>query len=440
MKTTRSVLLALLVSAVVHASDRPPNVVIFLADDLGYADTGAYGNTQIPTPNIDSLAKGGAKFLNGYVSGCVCSPTRAGLMTGRYQQRFGFDANAEGVAQPGDKGPRVLDMAAAIFPQRMKKLGYSTGMIGKWHLGDQPGYLPTDRGFDEFLGILPYGISWKGPDGAPPPLFRGTEKVPSPPNFMNAFCDEALSFLDRHRDKPFFLYLPFTGIHAQQIGAEPWLSRFDPSMPPNRRKYCADVSQLDDIIGRIMEKLRSLGLEEDTLVFFLSDNGGGNPVDNKPFQGTKWTLWEGGIHEPFIVSWKGKIPPGQVLDQPVIQLDILPTSVAAAGGKIEQDWKLDGVNLLPLLEGKSYAVPHEALFWRFGVQYAVRKGDWKLSKTSLDAPLRLFNLATDPGEKDDLAASEPEKVRSLQVLWDEWNKNNEPPRWIDKRWNDGDKH
>jgi len=440
MTTFRAALLALLASAAVHAGDRPPNVVVFLADDLGYADTGVYGNTQIPTPNIDSLAQGGAKFMNGYVSGCVCSPTRAGLMTGRYQQRFGFDANAEGKVQPTDRGPRALEIGAVTFPQRMKQLGYSTGMIGKWHLGDEPGYLPTDRGFDEFLGILPYGIDWKDAEGVPTPLLRGKEKVPAPPNFMNAFRDEAISFLDRHKDKPFFLYLPFTGVHGKHVGAEPWLSRFDASLPPGRRKFFADVSQLDDTIGQILEKLRSLGLEENTLVFFLGDNGGGSATDNKPFQGTKWTLWDGGIHVPFIVSWKGNIPPGQVLDQPVIQLDILPTSVAAAGGKIEPDWKLDGVNLLPLLEGKSTAAPHQALFWRFGVQYAVRKGDWKLSKTGLDAPVRLFNLAKDPGEADDLATKEPGKVAELQALWDEWNKNNEPPRWIDKRWNDGNVH
>jgi arylsulfatase A-like enzyme len=418
--------------SVVAIAARQPNVVLLVADDMGFADCGAYGCKDIPTPNIDALAKNGVKFLNGYTSGCVCSPTRAGLLTGRYQQRFGFDANAEGKAQPGDKGPRALDIQQVTFAQRMKALGYVTGIFGKWHQGADPGYLPTDRGFDEFYGILPYGLA----AGNPVPVYRGTNQVEVPKNHMETFGNEALSFIDRHQGKPFFLYLPFTAVHGPFVGPEPWLSKFDTQMPTSRRKYAADLNQMDEIIGRVMQQLRSHNLEENTLVFFFSDNGGpGGAANNGPLRGTKWTLWDGGIHVPFIAQWKGRIPAGRVLEQPVIQVDFLPTAIAAAGGEIKPEWKLDGANLLPCLEGKTAAAPHEALYWRFGIQYAVRQGDWKLVKPSINDTPHLFNLAKDPGESSDLADREPARVKQLQALWDAWNRNNEEPRWIDRRWN-----
>jgi arylsulfatase A-like enzyme len=408
-------------------------VVVLVADDMGFADCGVYGGRDIPTPAIDALARNGARFRHAYTSGCVCSPTRAGLMTGRYQNRFGFDANAEG-RNPADKGPRALDRAQVTMAQRLKPLGYATALIGKWHLGAEPGYLPHERGFDEFYGFLPYGIAAQGPQG--PPIYRGATIVETPANHMEQFCAEALAFIDRSQREPFFLYLPFPAVHGPMVGAAPWLDRVDPRVPSNRRKYAADLMQLDDVIGRVMTRLRERGLEERTLVFFFSDNGGsGGPTDNGPLRGTKWMLWEGGIHVPFIVQWKGRIPAGRVWDHPIIQLDVLPTAVAAAGGVIPPEWKLDGVNLLPLLEGRNTAAPHTELYWRFGVQYAVRQGDWKLVKPHVDAAPRLFNLAQDLGEQQDLAAREPARARQLQALWDAWNAANEPPRWIDVRWN-----
>ncbi len=446
MRNTHILLTALLLATPValtaaDASKQKPNIVIILADDLGYADCGVYGSKDIPTPHIDKLAKEGVRFSNGYVTGCVCSPTRAGLVSGRYQQRFGFEANAEGKAAPTDKGPRALDSKQVTFAQRMKALGYVTGIVGKWHIGDDEGYRPMDRGFDEFYGFYPFGISAPTPDKKPVPIYRGTQVVETPKNHMEAFSDEALSFIDRHAKKPFVLYLPFSAVHAHFVGPQPWLSKLDTVVPKNRLKYAADVSQMDDIIGRIMARLRERGIEEDTLVFFLSDNGGpGAPVSNGPLRGTKWTLWEGGIHVPFIVQWKGRIPAGRVLDQPVIQLDVISTMIAAAGGSGDTLAQLDGANLLPLLEGKTDAAPHDALFWRFGIQYAVRQGDWKLVKPSIDDPPHLFNLANDIGEKNDLAAQEPERVRKLQALWDAWNTQNEPPRWIDLRWNGKDQN
>ena len=425
----------LLAVALAAAAVAKPNIVLFVADDMGFADCGITGCKDIPTPNIDALARNGVRFTNGYTSGCVCSPTRAGLISGRYQQRFGFDANAEGKAST-DKVPRALDIKQVTFPQRMKALGYATGMFGKWHLGAGDGYLPTQRGFDAFYGILPHGLGATGPNGEPPPTYRGTAIVETPKNHMEAFCSEALSFVNQHAKEPFLLYLPFTAVHAPFVGPQPWLDMMDTAIPANRRRYDSDLRQMDDIIGRVMARLRERGLEENTLIFFFSDNGGpGGAADNTPFRGTKWTLWEGGIHVPFIAQWKGRIPAGRTLGQPMIQVDLLATAIAAACGDVQPEWKLDGVNLLPLLEGKSDASPHDALYWRFGVQYAVRQGDWKLVKPSLDDPPHLFNLAQDIGEKNDLAAAQPEKVKQLQALWDAWNADNEPPRWIDNRWN-----
>ena len=431
-----SVLAAVALSA--RAADQKPNIVLFVADDMGYADCGPTGCKDIPTPNIDALAKNGVRFSNGYTSGCVCSPTRAGLISGRYQQRFGFDANAEGKGKPGaERAPRALDIAQTTLPQRLKTLGYATGAFGKWHLGADEGYLPTQRGFDTFYGILPHGLGATGPDGkSPPPTYRGTAVTETPKNHMEAFCGEALAFVDQHCKEPFLLYLPFTAVHGPFVGPQPWLDRHDAAAPKGRRTYGADLRQMDDIIGRVMARLRERGLEENTLVFFFSDNGGpGGAANNGPYRGAKWTLWEGGIHVPFIAQWKGRVPGGRVLDHPVIQVDVAATALAAAGAELSPGWKLDGANLLPLLEGKTSAAPHEALYWRFGVQYAVRQGDWKLVKPHIDQAPRLHNLAQDPGEQNDLAPQQPERVKQLQALWDAWNADNEAPRWIDHRWN-----
>ena len=417
-------------------ASRKPNVVLFVVDDMGYADCGLTGCKDIPTPNIDAIAKNGVRFTSGYTSGCVCSPTRAGLISGRYQQRFGFDANAEGKGEK-DKAPRALDIKQVTFPQRMKELGYATGMVGKWHLGAEDGYLPNQRGFDMFYGIHPFGLAGKGPNGeTPPPVFRNDKAVETPANHMEAFCSESLAFIDGHQKDPFLLYMAFTAVHGPYVGPQPWLDQQDAAVPANRRKYAADMRQMDDIIGRVMARLRERSLEENTLVFFFSDNGGaGGAAQNGPLRGTKWLLWEGGIRVPFVAQWKGRIPAGRTIDHPVIQVDVPATALAAAGAEIKPEWQLDGANLLPLLEGKTDAAPHDALCWRFGVQYAVRQGDWKLVKPHIDMAPRLHNLAQDLGEQNDLAAQNPEKVKQLQALWDAWNAKNEPPRWIDVRWN-----
>ena len=408
-----------------------PNILVIVADDMGYADSGMQGCTDVPTSHIDSLAKNGVRFTNGYVSGCVCSPSRAGLITGRYQQRFGHDANPH-----GDFG---LDLKETTMAQRMKEAGYVAGMTGKWHLGEQKPQMPLARGFDEFYGILPHGIAAEK-KGSGVQVYRGWDKVETPSDHTVKFGEEAVAFIERHKSEPWFLYLPFTAVHAPHVAPESYMQKFAHIEDKARRQLCAMISVMDDEIGAVLAKLRDLKLEENTLIFFISDNGGpkSRTVHNSPLRGGKWTVWEGGIRVPFTVQWKGRIAPGRVLDTQVIQLDIMPTALAAAGVNVKPAWKLDGINLLPLLEGKTDKLAREALFWRFGVQFAVRQGDWKLLKPSLkDAP-KLVNLASDISETKDLSAENPDKVKQLTALWESWNAQNIPPRWEDQRWNGGE--
>lgn len=410
------------------AAAEKPNILVIVADDMGYVDSGMQGCTDVPTPNIDSLADSGVRFTNGYVSGCVCSPSRAGLVSGRYQQRCGHDSNPR-----GDFG---LDPNETTIAQRMKAAGYVTGITGKWHLGEQKPQMPLARGFDEFYGILPHGIAAER-RGSGVQVYRGWDKVETPPDHTVKFGEEAVAFIDRHHGQPWFLYLPFTAVHAPHVAPQSYLQKFAHIEDKPRRQLCAMISAMDDQIGLVLAKLRTLRQEENTLIFFFSDNGGptSRTVHNGPLRGGKWTVWEGGIRVPFAVQWKGRITPGRTLDTPVIQLDVLPTALAAAGVTVQPEWRLDGVNLLPLLEGRTAKLAREALFWRFGVQFAVRQGDWKLLKPSLhDAP-RLVNLANDVGETVDLSVQHPEKVRQLTSLWEAWNAQNIPPRWEDPRWN-----
>jgi arylsulfatase A-like enzyme len=423
------------------AEDAPkrPNLVVIVADDLGYADIGVYGGGPIPTPHVDALAKSGIQFTSGYSGGPICSPSRVGFLTGCYQARFGFDLNAEDRPTPDGQAPHALDLRAVTIAQRLKALGYATGLVGKWHIGSSPGYRPTERGFDFYYGILPYGLAAN--NGAGAQVYRGTEPEAKPANHMEAFAHEALTFIDQHAEEPFFLDLAFTAVHGPMVNPEDWSQKVPSSVPGPRSKYAADLMQLDDIVGRVVAKLKEKGIDRNTLVVFYSDNGGpGGAAQNGKLRGTKWTVWEGGIRVPFIASWNGRIASGQTLDQPVIQLDILPTILAAAGVEVAPEWKIDGRNLLPLLEGKSKEAPHEALYWRFGPQYAIRQGQWKLAKPHIDSQPLLFDLSADIGEQHDVAEAHPERVKALQALWDNWNASNEPPRWGNATWNgDGPK-
>jgi arylsulfatase A-like enzyme len=406
------------------AFGRQPNVIIIVGDDMGYGDISVQGCRDISTPSIDSLAANGVRCSNGYVSGPYCSPTRAGLMTGKYQTRFGHEFN------PGPKdvdGENGLSLKQTTIADRFKKAGYATGLVGKWHLGYDPKFHPQKRGFDEFFGFLGGAHPYTPSKGAS--IMRNGEVIEENEYLTDAFGREAVAFVDRHKEAPFFLYYAFNAVHTPMQGDEKYLNRF-PNLTGNRKIYAAMMSAMDDAIGKLLDKLRAEKLEESTLIFFISDNGGPavNASTNGPLNGHKATTWEGGVRVPWLVQWKGTLPTGKVYDQPVIQLDIQPTALAAAGIAVN-DPGFDGVNLLPYLEGKNDQPPHEALFWRFGKQNAIRKGDWKLMEANGSDGKKLFNLKDDLGEKTDLSAKNPEKVKELQAAWDAWDKGNTAATW-----------
>lgn len=430
--------------ALVLAAAPQPNIVIIVADDLGYGDLGVHGCKDIPTPHIDSIAKAGVRCTSGHVTGPYCSPTRAGLLTGRYQQRFGHEFNPGGAKAGGAKaGASGLPTTERTIADRLKAAGYVTGLVGKWHLGSAEQFHPNRRGFDEFFGFLGGAHAYFPGQGAP--IYRNSEVVAEEDYLTEAIAREAASFIDRHQSRPFFLYLSFNAVHTPMHATDARLKKFSHIQDSKRRAYAAMLSAMDDGVGGTLARLRENGLEQNTLVFFLSDNGGPtmrgvsvNGSQNAPLRGSKRTTLEGGIRVPFFVRWTGKLPAGAIYDEPVIQLDILPTALAAAGISLEERPAIDGVNLLAQLSGQTDRSPHEALYWRFGKQMAIRRGDWKLVRydTTADgavdggiSPARLYDLANDIGERDDLAAHHPDRVKELQAAWDKWNESNVEPLW-----------
>ncbi|HVJ44769.1 MAG TPA: sulfatase-like hydrolase/transferase [Luteolibacter sp.] len=432
-------------AASAFAQENKPNILLIVADDLGYGEIGFQGYTKdIPTPNLDSLAANGTRFTNGYVSGPYCSPTRAGLLTGRYQQRFGHEFNP---GPPTEANTEVgLSLDERTIGDRLKAAGYATGWFGKSHLGAAPKFNPLNRGFDEFFGFLGGAHSYVDPQpDSNNPILRGREIVKDPGYLTEAFAKEATTFIEKKKDAPWFVYLPFNAVHGPLEPSEKYESRFTSIQDPKRRKFAGLLSSLDDAVGSVLAKVREQGQEENTLVLFITDNGGPTQQitsSNGPLRGFKAQTWEGGIRVPFVIQWKGKIPAGKVDARPVIQLDLLPTALAAAGVEVQKDWKLDGVNLLPYIKDGKAEVPHDALFWRFGQQLAVRKGDWKLVKgaggniqggpgrePASTEGAQLYNLADDIGETTDVASANPEKVKELAALWNSWNSELVAPKW-----------
>lgn len=406
-----------------------PNVVIILADDLGYADVGFHGCKDIPTPQLDRLARQGVQFSNGYVSGPYCSPTRAGLLTGRYQQRFGHEFNSGPPPIPDEFGLPVEERTIA---DRLHDLGYVNSLIGKWHLGSASWFLPQKRGFDEFFGFLEGQHSYlPGTDGALP-IYRGTTEVAEKEYLTDAFTREAVEFIERQQDRPFFLYLAYNAVHTPQDPHPKYYPQFSGIQDERRRNFAARLTAMDQGVGAVLDKLTRLKLDERTIVVFLSDNGAPPSIgsSNAPLRGKKATTWEGGIRVPFTIRWPGRIPSGLVYDEPVIQLDLLPTILAAAGQTVTDADALDGVNLVPYLTKQKAGTPHEYLYWRFGRQFAIRRQDWKLVKGRDETQARLYDLKNDIGEERDLASVHPQIVRELADKYEAWNKTLQPPRWV----------
>ena len=407
-----------------------PNIVLIVADDLGYGDLGIHGGGEIPTPHIDALASGGVRFSNGYVSCPVCSPTRAGLLTGRYQQRFGHWYN------PGPAQDAALNFGLPLdeitLPQLLKKGGYATGMVGKWHLGYKPEFHPLQRGFDEFFGFLGGSHPYLPKDGESlTDILRGTDPVEERAYLTDAFTREAVHYVSKEHQKPFFLYLPYNAVHAPMQAPQAYLDRFQGITDQKRRAYAAMLSALDDGVGAVVNALRDRQILDKTLVVFLSDNGGpptANASRNTPLSGAKGSVREGGIRVPFFMHYPSRIPSGRVYDQPVISLDILPTLLAVAGSQAPMDRIIDGVDLLPFVSGERSGVPHDRLFWAFHEGRAIREGNWKLMKER-GGTYGLYDVSADIAESNDRSADHEAKARELREALTAWESELKTPLW-----------
>lgn len=415
MKNLLRYLTSLMVGISAAFSADKPNIVVIVADDLGYADVlfNPQHSQEITTPHLDSLAKESVICRQGYVTGHVCSPTRTGLMTGRYQQRLGlYTAGAAGSGVP---------MEERLFPQFLKPVGYRTMQIGKWHLGPDLAWSPALRGFDEVFGFLGRGAhDYFKLDDPNDPIYRGTTPVKLDGYLTDHWGSEAVNFIGRQKGNPFFLYLAFNAVHAPLQAPTDEIAKFH-SDNPDRNTLLAMGKRLDDAIGNVVAKLKSEGVWENTLLFFISDNGGplAQSADNTPLRGGKHQDYDGGIRVPFLVCWPTRLKPGESRAV-VSSLDILPTALAAAGAEFPKDKPLDGMDILPVLDG-TVAPSDRDLFWCSGSDegwWAVRSGDWKL--VGEKEQLSLFDLSKDVSEKTDLSKEMPEKVASLKALHDAW--------------------
>lgn len=415
------------------AGKRPPNVILMFSDDQGTIDINTFGAADLHTPNLDALAARGTRFTQFYVGAPVCSPSRAALMTGRYPQRAQLDNNAgELNGLPG---------AQVTLAEMFKGAGYRTGCFGKWHLGQLPEMVPTAQGFDEYFGHLHGCIDnyshyfyWSGPNRHD--LNRGTEEVWEEGNyFPGMVVREAHRFLEENKDKPFFMYLPFNIPHYPMHGEAEHRARYAQMEMP-RRDYAALVSTLDEKVGEVVAKVDELGLREDTIIVFLSDHGhsveeraffgGGNAG---PHRGHKFTLWEGGIRVPCILSWPGQIPEGAVREQRAVSMDLFPTLAHYCG--IESlEHRIDGLNIADVIASEGADSPHSTMYWQLRDQWAVRDGDWKLVVNGPASEVHgqeipaekifLSNLAEDLGESKNLAGAHPDVVAHLTQLHEAW--------------------
>jgi arylsulfatase A-like enzyme len=392
-----------------------PNIIWIMADDLGYGDLGCYGAKDIPTPHIDSLAAEGVRCETFYAAASTCSPSRASILSGRYPEALGI-----GGALMGEGG---LPADVVTVAETLKRNGYATGLIGKWHLGYEGDTLPNQQGFDEFYGHRGGKIDYfthydtaqkvKGSKDGKHDFYENDKEIFPEGYATELFTDRAVAYLDEKKEKPFFLFLSYNAPHYARPGVlqapESYLMKFDEPNPNKKRLiYTAMVSCMDDGIGKVLEALKRNGLEENTIVMFVSDNGGdpSSGGNNAPFSGMKWSLKEGGIRVPMIIKWPGKLPTGVTSKEILHMIDCYPTMLAAAGIPVSADNKISGSNVLDVLKGKSSA-PERPLF--FGKD-TVRKGKWKLSGASL------HDLEADPQEKVNLAAEQPKVVEEMQAL------------------------
>ena len=436
-----------------------PNVIVIMADDLGYTDLSCYGCKDIPTPHIDSLASEGVRFTSGYVTWPMCGPSRAGFLTGRNQSTFGYYKN---IGQPFDpkQGLPKMETIASL----MKKHGYVTGGVGKWHMGTANDQHPNAMGFDDWFGFLSGGLmyypldhpSYKGrynPLKRPAngrdlqhtmPVLHNDKPVEWKQYLTRELTDAGISFLKKNQKKPFFLFMSYNAPHLDLEAPEESIAKFPadkmtkiPGVKPQERSvYAAMVHEMDEGVGKLLATVDQLGLTENTVVWFLSDNGGlSRTSDNRPLRGGKKASYEGGIRVPMIVKWPGKLKAGTVLSEPVTSLDIGATSLAMAGGN-PKTAGLHGVDVRPYVTAETSKAPHDVLYWRTGrsqkdASGIIRIGDYKLIVTR--GKTELYDLKNDLGETKDIAAAHPERVTGMLAQWKEWDKESKPDLWAGSR-------
>jgi arylsulfatase A-like enzyme len=399
-----------------------PNILVILADDQGYADVSYHEHPkEVSTPAIDQLAKTGIVFTNGYASAYVSAPTRAGFLTGRYQQRYGF--------YTASNSRQGLPVGEILLPELLKKKGYITGIFGKWHLGLERPYYPTSRGFDTFYGFLGHGAHdyfeltcSDNPDDFHQCLYRNDQKINDTGYLTDNLAREACEFIEESAisEVPFFLYLPFNAVHAPLEAPEEDINKFN-SGDRDRDIQLAMIYRMDLAIGQVINKLKETEKYDNTLIFYFNDNGGAkvSKAINTPLRDYKQSVYEGGIRVPFLINWPGNLSPG-TSDEPVISLDIFPTICAVLGIDLPSDRVYDGQNILPILQKKQKSPLHETLFWdgNDGI-WAIREGKWKLIKNKA-GNLELYDLNADISEKTDLSKQNPQIVDKLNKEFKEW--------------------
>lgn len=461
---------------------KQPNIVVILADDLGKYDLSLYGGLNVPTPHMDSIGRNGVTFDNGYSTAPICAPARAGLITGQYQQRFGFEfqphrnyANSvfERIflhwmidkkkydVQLNEEAPRNkysraqgLTKQVPTLAEVLKKEGYRTGIFGKWHLGAADSSKPNNRGFDEQYGFYEAfalyadrnakGIvnykhfddfkdrwMWRKGDKLESRIRLNDSIIHEKEYLTFAIAREANKFIAANRDRPFFMYVPFSAPHEPFQAPKKYYDKLANIKDPNKRIYYAMIAALDDAVGMIMDELRKQGLEENTMVVFTSDNGAAtytNAVTNYPLKGGKFMNFEGGINIPYMVQWKGTIPPQKTMDMMVSHLDVFATVCNAVGIKTA-DLQMDGINLLPYMKGLLVDKPMRELYWRSAYNYAARFQNWKILIDDERKTVELYNLAKDPGERDDIQELHPVILQQLKATIRQWDKDLQKPAW-----------
>ncbi|MGB5420056.1 sulfatase-like hydrolase/transferase [Algibacter sp.] len=445
MKTIKLVFLLILTVQFSAIAQKKPNIILLFADDAGYADFGFQGSKDLKTPNLDKLAKSGVIFSQGYVTDAVCGPSRAGLLTGKYQQRFGYEEiNVVGFMSEnsGLKGEDMgLPLDQVTMADYLKQQGYKTALYGKWHQGDADRYHPMKRGFDEFYGFRGGDRSYfaykdKLADNHKDKMMENGFGVFEEPNgyATDIFADKAIDFIERNKDNPFFIMLSFNAVHTPLESKQDDLDKF-PNLTGNRKELAAMTLALDRACGNVFKKLKELGLDENTIIVFTNDNGGPsdkNASINTPLSGTKSNHLEGGIRVPFVMSWPKHIKNNSTYKYPISTFDLLPTFFAAAGGDTKELKDIDGVNLMPFIQGENKERPHQTLFWKKETRVAYRDGDLKLIRFP-DRPAMLFDISKDIAEEHNLANKYPDIVKKMYKEIFAWELTLERPLWLLKR-------